>query len=156
MKADLHPTYYPEAKVICSCGNTWTTGSTMPEVRTDICSNCHPFYTGEQRIVDTAGQVERFRKRLEHYVKHQETTAERDAERREKSWKNYLNQQIAALDLSDAVFEALSGANVVTLNDLLDKVENDRESLLTLEEFTPKVLKDVKNKLTRARTEILG
>jgi len=65
MKADIHPKYYPHARVICSCGATWTTGSTVPEIRTDVCSNCHPFYTGEQRIVDTAGQVERFMKRLE-------------------------------------------------------------------------------------------
>ncbi len=65
MKPGIHPKYYPNARVICSCGNTWTTGSTVPEIRTDVCSACHPFYTGEQRIVDTAGQVERFMKRLE-------------------------------------------------------------------------------------------
>ena len=65
MKQEIHPTYYPEARVICSCGATWTTGSTVAEIRTDVCSSCHPFYTGEQRIVDTAGQVERFMKRLE-------------------------------------------------------------------------------------------
>ena len=65
MKAEIHPTYYPTARVICSCGNSWLTGSTIEEIRTDVCSACHPFYTGEQRIVDTAGQVERFMKRLE-------------------------------------------------------------------------------------------
>lgn len=65
MRADIHPTYYPNAKVTCSCGAAWTTGSTKSEIRTDVCSTCHPFYTGEQRIVDTAGQVERFMKRLE-------------------------------------------------------------------------------------------
>ena len=65
MKANIHPTYYPTARVTCSCGATWLTGSTVPEIRTDVCSTCHPFYTGEQRIVDTAGQVERFMKRLE-------------------------------------------------------------------------------------------
>ena len=64
MKKDIHPKYYPEAKVICACGRTWTTGSTKPEIRTEMCSVCHPFYTGEQRIVDTAGQVERFERRL--------------------------------------------------------------------------------------------
>ena len=64
MKPDIHPTYYPDAKVTCaSCGTTWTTGSTKKEIRVDICSNCHPFFTGEQRIVDTAGRVERFRRR---------------------------------------------------------------------------------------------
>lgn len=65
MKKDIHPKYYPEAKVVCSCGNTFTTGSTQESIRTDVCSACHPFFTGEQRIVDTAGQVERFMKRLE-------------------------------------------------------------------------------------------
>ena len=65
MRPDIHPTYYPTAHVVCSCGNSWTTGSTVPEIRTDVCSACHPFYTGEQRIVDTAGQFERFMKRLE-------------------------------------------------------------------------------------------
>ena len=64
MKKDIHPKYYPNAKVICACGETWTTGSTKPEIRTDMGSVCHPFFTGEQRIVDTAGQVERFERRL--------------------------------------------------------------------------------------------
>lgn len=64
MKKGIHPQYYPDAKVVCACGRTWTTGSTKKEIRTDMCSECHPFYTGEQRIVDTAGQVERFERRL--------------------------------------------------------------------------------------------
>jgi large subunit ribosomal protein L31 len=68
MKKDIHPAYYPEATVICACGNTWTTGATQEEIRTDVCSACHPFFTGEQRIVDTAGQVERFMRRLERKV----------------------------------------------------------------------------------------
>ena len=65
MKTKIHPTYFPEAKVICACGETWTVGSTQEEIRVDICSACHPFFTGEQRIVDTEGQVDRFYKRLE-------------------------------------------------------------------------------------------
>jgi large subunit ribosomal protein L31 len=65
MKADIHPKYYPNAKVTCGCGNVFYVGSTKPELRVDICSQCHPFYTGEQRMVDTAGQVERFMRRLE-------------------------------------------------------------------------------------------
>jgi len=64
MKQGIHPTYYEDAVVICSCGNTWTTGSTKKEIHTDVCYACHPFFTGEQRIVDTAGQVERFMRRL--------------------------------------------------------------------------------------------
>jgi large subunit ribosomal protein L31 len=63
MKQGIHPNYV-EAKVTCGCGNTWTTMSTRPVLRLDICSACHPFYTGTQRIVDTAGQVERFQRRL--------------------------------------------------------------------------------------------
>jgi large subunit ribosomal protein L31 len=65
MKEKIHPKYYPEATVTCACGNSWTTGATQELIRTDVCSACHPFFTGEQRIVDTAGQVERFMRRLE-------------------------------------------------------------------------------------------
>jgi large subunit ribosomal protein L31 len=79
MKADIHPQYYPTARVVCSCGNSWLTGSTIPEIRTDVCSACHPYYTGEQRIVDTAGQVERFMKRLE---RRQSDAARREIEAR--------------------------------------------------------------------------
>lgn len=65
MKDEIHPKYYPEAVVRCACGNTWTTGSTVEELRTDVCSACHPFFTGEQRIVDTEGRVDRFYRRLQ-------------------------------------------------------------------------------------------
>ena len=69
MKPDIHPKYY-EAKVHCgSCGTEWTVGSTRPELRVDVCGNCHPFFTGKQTIIDTAGQVERFQKRLERQVR---------------------------------------------------------------------------------------
>ncbi|MDA8219912.1 MAG: 50S ribosomal protein L31 [Dehalococcoidales bacterium] len=63
MKKGIHPKYM-EAEVVCSCGNTFKTGSTKPHLRVELCSQCHPFYTGEQRIVDTAGQVERFMRRM--------------------------------------------------------------------------------------------
>ena len=63
MKSATHPAYYPEATVTCSCGKTWTAGSTKAEIRVELCSNCHPFFTGEQRIVDTEGRVERLRRR---------------------------------------------------------------------------------------------
>jgi large subunit ribosomal protein L31 len=68
MREKIHPKYYPQATVICACGNTWKTGATQELIRTDVCSACHPFFTGEQRIVDTAGQVERFIRRLEKKV----------------------------------------------------------------------------------------
>lgn len=64
MKTDIHPEYYPEAVVVCSCGETYTTGSTKPSLRVEICNNCHPFYTGEQRIVDTEGRVDRLKRRF--------------------------------------------------------------------------------------------
>ena len=63
MKEKIHPKYYDKAKVTCLCGNAFTTGSTKPEIRVEICGRCHPFYTGEQRIVDALGRVERFKKR---------------------------------------------------------------------------------------------
>ena len=63
MKSGIHPKYI-KATVHCACGNSWETMSTQENLRTDLCSNCHPFYTGEQRIVDTAGQVERFMRRM--------------------------------------------------------------------------------------------
>jgi large subunit ribosomal protein L31 len=63
MKDKINNKYYPDAKVVCSCGNTFITGSTKPLLKVEICSRCHPFFTGEQRIVDTAGRVERFRRK---------------------------------------------------------------------------------------------
>ena len=68
MKEKIHPKYFPQATVICACGNTWNTGATVERIHTDVCSKCHPFFTGEQRIVDTAGQVDRFMRRLEKKV----------------------------------------------------------------------------------------
>jgi len=60
---DIHPKYYPEAKLKCSCGKTYTVGATKPEIKVEICSGCHPFYTGEKKLIDTAGRVERFKTR---------------------------------------------------------------------------------------------
>ena len=80
MKQGIHPTYQ-EATVVCSCGNTWTTKSTRQNLRVELCNKCHPFYTGEQRIVDTAGQVERFMRRLENV---QGESRRKKSERRQK------------------------------------------------------------------------
>ena len=65
MKADIHPTYYPDATVTCLCGNSFVTGATVMEIKTEVCSVCHPFFTGEQRLIDTGGQVERFKRRAQ-------------------------------------------------------------------------------------------
>jgi len=64
MKTGIHPEYV-DSTVRCSCGKEWHTRSTRPEMRVDVCANCHPFFTGEQRVVDTAGRIERFRRRYE-------------------------------------------------------------------------------------------
>ena len=63
MKADIHPQYFTDARVTCVCGNTFTTGSSKKELNVDICSECHPFYTGKQKLIDTEGRIERFKKR---------------------------------------------------------------------------------------------
>ena len=65
MKANIHPAWNPEAKVSCACGNTFTTGSTVTEIRVELCNACHPFFTGQQKFVDTLGQVDRFIKKTE-------------------------------------------------------------------------------------------
>ncbi|MFH0712312.1 MAG: 50S ribosomal protein L31 [Candidatus Jorgensenbacteria bacterium] len=63
MKQDIHPQYYPEAKAVCGCGNKVTVGASVPEIQVEICSKCHPFYTGSQELIDTTGRVERFKAR---------------------------------------------------------------------------------------------
>lgn len=63
MKAAIHPTYFPQAKLICACGNVITTGSTVEEIHIELCSTCHPFYTGKQKLVDTARRVEKFQEK---------------------------------------------------------------------------------------------
>ena len=64
MKTEIHPKYFADATVTCSCGNTWQTGATKAQIKVELCSQCHPFFTGEQRIVDTEGRVERLRRRF--------------------------------------------------------------------------------------------
>lgn len=80
MKAKIHPQWYDDAKVTCACGNTFTVGATKPELRIEICSKCHPFFTGEMKFVDTLGRVERFQKKQ----KAAEVTAVQVAEKRKK------------------------------------------------------------------------
>lgn len=63
MKPDIHPQYF-QAKVTCACGNSFTVGSTMPEIKVEICSHCHPFFTGKQKFIDTAGRIDRFKARV--------------------------------------------------------------------------------------------
>ncbi len=88
MKKDIHPEYYPEAKVTCACGNTFIVGSTQPELKVEICSACHPFYTGKQKLMDTARRVDKFRKKLEQkaggITTKKTKRATRDKKRKEK------------------------------------------------------------------------
>ena len=99
MKKDIHPTWYPNAQVICSCGATYTMGATQELIRTDVCSSCHPFFTGEQRIVDSEGQVDRFMRRLER----REEMLEADEKRRTKKERRRRTRAVAEIvDESDA------------------------------------------------------
>ncbi|MBI4135050.1 MAG: 50S ribosomal protein L31 [Candidatus Sungbacteria bacterium] len=69
MKKGIHPTYFPEAKIVCACGNVMKTGSTKEKLEVEICSKCHPFYTGTAKVIDTAGRVERYKERLKKKAK---------------------------------------------------------------------------------------
>jgi len=95
MKDGIHPKYYPNAKVTCTCGNTFTVGSTLPKVSVEICSNCHPFFTGAMKFVDTQGRVEKFQAKqaqAQQYLqkkKVKKTTKEKE-ERRPQTLKEML------------------------------------------------------------------
>jgi large subunit ribosomal protein L31 len=97
MKPGIHPKYV-EATVVCACGNTFTTRSTKPNLRTDLCNVCHPFYTGEQRIVDTAGQVERFMRRVEVAA----TTEARPSKRQQRLAAAAAQREAAAQRAAEA------------------------------------------------------
>ncbi len=108
MKADIHPTWYPDAQVICSCGAIFTVGATKESIRTDVCSSCHPFFTGEQRIVDSEGQVERFMRRLER----REELLEVDEKRRTKKQRRRRARAVAEIveAIEDDEEETVAGA----------------------------------------------
>jgi len=81
MKKKIHPKWYPKAKIICACGNVIETGSTVPEMHVEICSACHPLYTGKHKLVDVAGRVDKFKAKLEAAKK---IKAEKKAKKKEK------------------------------------------------------------------------
>lgn len=141
MKKDIHPTYYPDAQVICSCGNTWTTGSTKKLIRTDVCSNCHPFYTGEQRIVDTEGQVDRFMKKLDVHKKFVDEKEAREAAR------TSLERPVVELELGTRAQEALIKAGLTTVGQILEKLSDGEAALLAIDGFGRKSLADLKKRL---------
>ncbi len=85
MKKDIHPEYYPDAQIICACGNIIKAGSTVKEMKVEICSACHPFYTGKKKVLDTTGRVDRFKKLAEKaQVKKAAKTKKVKAEKTEK------------------------------------------------------------------------
>jgi large subunit ribosomal protein L31 len=143
MKENTHPTYYLDAQVICACGNTWTTGSTLKTIHTDVCSKCHPFYTGEQRIVDTEGQVDRFYKKLQarqNYIS--------DIEAREAA-RTSPDRPITELDLGNRATEALAKAGITRVGQVIEKLELGEANLLSVEGFGRKSLADLKKALRR-------
>ncbi len=77
MKEKIHPTWYPEAHVHCACGSTFTTGSTVKDIGVEICSQCHPLFTGQQKFIDTAGRVDKFNQRMAAAEKKKSEAAER-------------------------------------------------------------------------------
>jgi large subunit ribosomal protein L31 len=141
MKQGIHPTYYTDAQVICACGNTWTTGSTSKIIRTDVCSKCHPFYTGEQRIVDTEGQVDRFYKKLQarqQYIS--------DKEARETA-RVSPERPIAELELGTRATDALTKAGITKVGQIMDKLSEGEATLLAIDSFGRKSLADLKKRL---------
>lgn len=148
MKKGIHPTYYPDAQVICSCGNTWTTGSTKKVIRTDVCSKCHPFFTGEQRIVDTEGQVDRFYRKLEArntYLAEQEARM---------SARTSLERPIADLELGTRATEALLKAGIENVGQALEKLAQGEPALLAIDGFGRKSLADMKKRLRQFGYEL--
>jgi len=142
MKQGIHPTYYIDARVTCACGNTWTTGSTKKEIRVEICSKCHPFFSGEQaRIVDIEGQVDRFYKKLQArqtYVDDKKTRADS---------KVSPARPIAELELGARPTTALTKAGVLEVGQFLAKLAEGEEAVLSIEGFGRKSLIDIKKKL---------
>lgn len=144
MREGIHPKWYPDATVVClACGKTWTVGSTKPEVRVDVCSNCHPFYTGEQRIVDTEGQVDRFMKRLEAHgtiATEVETTKQAQAD-----------LPISTLELGKQYTELLENNGIKNVSDFVKRLQDSGDDgILEIRGIGRKVLTDAKKRL-RAR-----
>ena len=143
MRADIHPAYYPNAKVTCaSCGKTWTTGSTRKELRVDICSNCHPFFTGEaSRILDIEGQVDRFYKKLsvrQNYVEQQKAKEE---------LKGSPERPIADLGLSARALDALKKAGIENVGQFMEKLNGGNDAVLAIAGFGQASLTAAKKKL---------
>jgi large subunit ribosomal protein L31 len=142
MKKGIHPTFYTDAVVTCACGNTWTTGSTKKVIRTEICSRCHPFYTGEQaRIVDTEGQVDRFYRKLQARQGFVEQKKAREDAR------TSMDRALAELNLGTRALDALTKAGITTVGAFINKLAEGEDAVLALEGFGRKSLIDTKKAL---------
>jgi large subunit ribosomal protein L31 len=142
MKKGIHPAYFPDAKVVCACGNTWNTGSTRKEIRTEVCSKCHPFFTGQQqRLLDVEGQVDRFYKKLQATKTHVE-------EKRARSMaKVSPDRPMKDVGLGNRPTEALAKAGIETVGHFIEKLGEGEEAVLAIEGFGRKSLIDLKKKL---------
>ena len=148
MKKGIHPQYYYDAKVICACGNTWTTGATVPVVHTDVCYKCHPFFTGEQRIVDTEGQVARFKKRLERFQQYKREQEAKAAARISPE------RPLSDFGLSQRAVSALEKAGITTAGQVIEKLAAGAQALLDIDGFGSKSLIDLKKALRREGYEL--
>ena len=144
MKEGIHPKYFPEAKVTCSCGNTWTSGSTRAEIHTDVCYKCHPFFTGEQRIVDTEGQVDRFYKKLEARNQYQAAVTAR------VTAKSSTDQPVSTLGLGERIDGALTKAGLTTITLVLERISLGDDAMLAVDGLGRTGLINLKKRL-RAR-----
>lgn len=97
MKTDIHPKYHENIKVTCSCGNVFLAGSVMPAIKTEICSACHPYYTGQQKLLDTTGRVDRFRAQIEKAQK----LKEQKVKKIDKNLDNMFEEGIEADDTAE-------------------------------------------------------
>jgi len=149
MKKGAHPTYYPDAQVICACGNTWTTGSTQKVIRTEVCSNCHPFFTGQQqRLVDREGQVDRF------YRKLQARQSYMDQQRSREESKVSPNRPVEDLGLGTRAVDALAKAGITNVGQVLERLGEGETSMLAIEGFGRKSLIDMKKALRNLGYEL--
>ena len=92
MKANIHPQYFDDAKVTCVCGNAFTTGATVPGIHVEVCNNCHPFFTGEMKYVDTLGRVDKFQKKQAIAKKLKETKVQKLAQKEERKRPDSLKE----------------------------------------------------------------
>lgn len=138
MKEKIHPKWYSDAKVFVDGEVVMTVGSTMPEIRVEIWSGTHPFYTGTQRLLDTEGQVDRFMRRLQ---RRQEIQTEREAV---KEKKVPVNLAVDAMSIGTRAEKALKEANVTTVGDIIELLNQGDDALLALPGIGQKALIDIK------------